>query len=110
MTTEEELLRSFEVNVLQALLVRDLADPLSRSAGAIVNVGTVHSVATSANVFPYSFSKSALLGFTRSVAIEMAAEQVPAMPFCSGRSTLRCCATDLQDANTRTGQMAIGAI
>ena len=77
MTTEEELLRSFEVNVLAgALLVRDLGDPLSRSAGAIVNVGTVHSVATSANVFPYSFSKSALLGFTRSVAIEMAAEQV----------------------------------
>ncbi len=77
MTTEQELLRSFEVNVLAgALLARDLVDPLSRSAGAIVNVGTVHSVATSANVFPYSFSKSALLGFTRSVAIEMAAEQV----------------------------------
>ncbi len=75
--TETELSRSFEVNLFASvLLTQELAGALADTRGAIVNVGTVHSVATSANVFPYSISKAALSGFTRSVAIEMAAEQV----------------------------------
>lgn len=75
--TETELSRSFEVNLFACvLLTQELAGALASRQGAIVNVGTVHSVATSANVFPYSISKAALSGFTRSVAIEMAAEQV----------------------------------
>ena len=75
--TETELSRSFEVNLFASVsLTQELAGALASRQGAIVNVGTVHSVATSANVFPYSISKAALSGFTRSVAIEMAAEQV----------------------------------
>ena len=75
--TETELFQSFETNLFASvLLTQELAGALASRQGAIVNVGTVHSVATSANVFPYSISKAALSGFTRSVAIEMAAEQV----------------------------------
>lgn len=75
--TETELFRSFRVNLFASVLVtQELVGALSVTQGAIVNVGTVHSVATSANVFPYSISKAALSGFTRSVAIEMASEQV----------------------------------
>lgn len=75
--TETELFQSFETNLFASvLLTQEIAGALVDRRGAIVNVGTVHSVATSANVFPYSISKAALSGFTRSVAIEMAAEQV----------------------------------
>ena len=75
--TETELFQSFETNLFASvLLTQEIAGARVDRRGAIVNVGTVHSVATSANVFPYSISKAALSGFTRSVAIEMAAEQV----------------------------------
>ena len=76
-TTETDLTRSFEVNLFASvLLAQEFAGALANGSGAIVNVGTVHSVATSANVFPYAISKAALAGFTRSVAIEMASDRV----------------------------------
>ena len=75
--TETELFQSFEANLFASVfLTQELAGALADRRGAIVNIGTVHSVATSVNVFPYSISKAALSGFTRSAAIEMASEQV----------------------------------
>ena len=48
------------------------ADRLSASGGAIVNVASVHGLATSANVSPYAASKGGLLAFTRAAAVELA--------------------------------------
>lgn len=45
---------------------------LSETGGAIVNVASVHGLATSANVAPYAASKGGLLAFTRAAAIELA--------------------------------------
>jgi NAD(P)-dependent dehydrogenase (short-subunit alcohol dehydrogenase family) len=53
-------------------LVRALREPLARRRGAIVNVVSVHAMATSANVAAYAVSKAALAGLTRSAAIELA--------------------------------------
>jgi NAD(P)-dependent dehydrogenase (short-subunit alcohol dehydrogenase family) len=38
--------------------------------GAVVNIASVHAVATTANVAPYAAAKAALLSLTRSTAIE----------------------------------------
>ena len=44
--------------------------------GAIVNVSSVHAVATSANIAAYAASKGGLLAFTRAIAIEFAPDNI----------------------------------
>ncbi len=55
-----------------------LAHPLlkNRGGGAIVNVSSVHAIATSPNVGSYAASKGGLLALTRSMAIEFARENI----------------------------------
>jgi len=61
------------VNVRAAFLAAQAAHPLLKAAGgAIVNVSSVHAVATSANIAAYATSKGALLALTRALAIEFA--------------------------------------
>ena len=44
--------------------------------GAIVNVSSVHAVATSANISAYAASKGGLLALTRAMAIEFAPDNI----------------------------------
>lgn len=53
-------------------LIRDLRAALARRRGAIVNVASVHAIATSPNVAAYAVSKAALAGLTRTAALELA--------------------------------------
>jgi len=55
-----------------------LAHPLLTKAGggAIVNVSSVHAVATSANIAAYAASKGGLLALTRAIAIEFAPDNI----------------------------------
>lgn len=46
------------------------AKRLSATKGAVVNVASVHGLATSVNVSPYAASKGGLLAFTRAAAVE----------------------------------------
>jgi NAD(P)-dependent dehydrogenase (short-subunit alcohol dehydrogenase family) len=48
--------------------------PLRASHGAIVNVSSVHAVATSGGLAAYATSKGALAAFTRAAALELAPE------------------------------------
>ena len=51
--------------------------PLLRvHGGAIVNVGSVHAIATSTNIAAYAASKGGLLALTRALAIELAPDQI----------------------------------
>jgi len=51
--------------------------PLMRThGGAIVNVSSVHAIATSANISVYAASKGALLSLTRALAIEFAPNRI----------------------------------
>jgi len=63
----------FRVNLDAAFrLIRQSAPLLAQTSGAIVNIGSVHSLATSSNVAAYAISKGALATLTRTVALELA--------------------------------------
>jgi len=60
-------------NTRSAFVVSRVAYPfLERTRGAIVNVASIHSVATSRGLAAYASSKGALVAFTRSAALEFA--------------------------------------
>jgi glucose 1-dehydrogenase len=65
-------------NLRSVFLGIKLAHPLLKAAGggAIVNVSSVHAIATSANIAAYAASKGGLLALTRAVAIEFAGDNI----------------------------------
>jgi NAD(P)-dependent dehydrogenase (short-subunit alcohol dehydrogenase family) len=65
-------------NLRAVFLAVKLAFPLFKVAGsgAIINVSSVHAVATSANIASYAASKGGLLALTRAMAIEFAPDGI----------------------------------
>ena len=65
-------------NLRSVFLGAKLAHPLLKAAGggAIVNVSSVHAIATSANISAYAASKGGLLALTRAMAIEFAPDNI----------------------------------
>jgi NAD(P)-dependent dehydrogenase (short-subunit alcohol dehydrogenase family) len=76
--TEAEWDDVFAVDVKGAWLASKhaLAEMIERRSGAIVNVASLHARLTSAGMFPYAAAKSAVVGLTRSLALEAAAYNV----------------------------------
>lgn len=67
----DQWLAVLRVNLLgAACFTRQAFHHMGPAGGAIVNVASVHALATSANTAPYAASKAALLSLTRSTAIE----------------------------------------
>ena len=65
------------VNLRAPFLCVQQAYPLLKKAqGAVVNVSSIHAVATSADIAAYAASKGALLALTRAMAIEFADDNV----------------------------------
>jgi len=78
-TTPEEWDAVMTCNVRSVYLSVKQAFPLLRkSGGAIVNVSSVHAVATSVGIAAYAASKGALLALTRAMALEFGPENVRA--------------------------------
>jgi NAD(P)-dependent dehydrogenase (short-subunit alcohol dehydrogenase family) len=77
-TSVEEWDQVIASNLRSVFLGAKLAHPLLKAggAGAIVNVSSVHAVATSANISAYAASKGGLLALTRAMAIEFAADNI----------------------------------
>lgn len=76
-TTLEEWDQLMDVNLRAVFYSVQQAYPLLKAAeGAIVNVSSVHAVATSADIASYAASKGALLALTRAMAIEFADDKV----------------------------------
>lgn len=72
-TTDEQWDATMAVNVRAAFrMIRAFHDQLAVCRGAVVNVGSVHSIATSPNVAAYAVSKGSLAALTRSAALELA--------------------------------------
>lgn len=70
-------LRSFDAVIASNLrapfhLTAQLQDALSAASGSVVNVSSVHALATSVNVAAYAASKGGLASLTRAVALELA--------------------------------------
>jgi NAD(P)-dependent dehydrogenase (short-subunit alcohol dehydrogenase family) len=64
-------------NLRSAYLTARYSYPLLRAArGAVVNVSSVHAVATSADIAAYAASKGGLLALTRAIAIEFATDGI----------------------------------
>jgi glucose 1-dehydrogenase len=77
-TSVEEWDAVMASNLRSVFLSARLAFPLfiAASGGAIVNVSSVHAVATSANIAAYAASKGGLLALTRAMAIEFAPNNI----------------------------------
>jgi glucose 1-dehydrogenase len=77
-TSVEEWDAVMASNLRSVFLSVKLAHPLFKAAGggAIVNVSSVHAVATSANIAAYAASKGGLLALTRAMAIEFAPDDI----------------------------------
>ncbi|RJR35905.1 MAG: SDR family oxidoreductase [Deltaproteobacteria bacterium] len=76
-TTPAEWDAVMATNLRSVYLAIRHAHPLMRArGGAIVNVSSVHAVATSANIAAYAASKGALLALTRALAIEFSPDKI----------------------------------
>lgn len=72
-TGDDEWGRIMDVNVRGALRASRAVFPLlQESAGAIVNIASVHAIATTRGAAAYAASKAALVSLTRSLALEWA--------------------------------------
>jgi NAD(P)-dependent dehydrogenase (short-subunit alcohol dehydrogenase family) len=85
-TSVEEWDAVMASNLRSVFLGVKLAHPLLKAAGggAIVNVSSVHAVATSANISAYAASKGGLLALTRAIAIEFAPDNIRANTILPG--------------------------
>ncbi len=77
-TTVEEWDAVMASNLRSVFLGTRLAHPLLMKAGggAIVNVSSVHAIATSKDIAAYAASKGGLLALTRAMAIEFASDNI----------------------------------
>jgi NAD(P)-dependent dehydrogenase (short-subunit alcohol dehydrogenase family) len=77
-TTVEEWDMVMASNLRSVFLGAKLAYPLLKDGGggAIVNVSSVHAIATSANIAAYAASKGGMLALTRAMAIEFAPDNI----------------------------------
>lgn len=77
-TSVEEWDKVMDANLRAVFMSAKLAHPLLKtgSGGAIVNVSSVHAVATSKNIASYAASKGGLLALTRAMAIEFAPDDI----------------------------------
>lgn len=85
-TSVEEWDSVMASNLRSVFLGTKLAHPLLKAsgAGAVVNVSSVHAVATSADIAAYAASKGGMLAFTRAIAIEFAPDNIRANAILPG--------------------------
>jgi NAD(P)-dependent dehydrogenase (short-subunit alcohol dehydrogenase family) len=92
-------------NVRSIFLMVRYGHPLLRKApGCIVNVSSVHSVATSSDVAAYAASKGAVLALTRALAIELAPDRIRVNAILPGAIDTPM----LRDSLTQRGQLVDG--
>lgn len=76
-TSEKEWDLVMDNNLKSVFLgVKSAYGLLKKSKGAVVNVSSVHAVATSKNIAAYAASKGALLALTRAMALEFGEDEV----------------------------------
>lgn len=103
-TTAEEWDRVHAVNLRAPFLVTKAFYPaLKKSAGAVVNVSSVHALATSADIGAYASTKGGLLALTRAMAIEFGAEGVRVNAILPGATD-----TSMLDAGLSRGHVKGG--
>ena len=84
-TTEEEWDEVMNINLKSAFLCAKHAIPYMQKTGSgvVVNVSSVQAMMSQNNVCPYTTSKTAMLGLTRSIAVDYAPE-IRSVAICPG--------------------------
>jgi len=76
-TTDKDLEQVMATNLAAPFVATRVAYPLLRaSRGSVVNVSSVHAVATSPGLAAYAASKGGLAALTRATALELAADGI----------------------------------
>jgi NAD(P)-dependent dehydrogenase (short-subunit alcohol dehydrogenase family) len=85
-TTEEIWDRTLNINLKGQWLMAKATVPemMKRGRGAIVNVSSVQGLASQKNVLAYSTSKHAMIGLTRTMAVDLASRGVRVNCVCPG--------------------------
>ena len=91
-TREEAWDRLMQTNVRGAFLMAKACIPhmLDRGGGALVIVGSVQSMTAVANSVAYVTAKHALLGLTRSIALDFASRGIRGNCVCPGAVDTPC--------------------
>jgi NAD(P)-dependent dehydrogenase (short-subunit alcohol dehydrogenase family) len=82
--TRDDWLEILGVDLLGAVFFTKQAFRHMTDGGSIVNISSVHALATTADVAPYAAAKAALLSLTRSAAIEGRARNIRANAIVPG--------------------------
>ena len=85
-TTNQEFQNIFDINVKSAFILSKwvLNSMISRKQGKIINVSSVGGVSGASMEVAYSSSKSALIGFTKALAKEVAPSNITVNCVCPG--------------------------
>ncbi|MBD3272637.1 MAG: SDR family oxidoreductase, partial [Elusimicrobia bacterium] len=75
-TTVDDWNMVHTVNVVSPLVLAQSLYSLLKKHGVIVNIASVHAIATSPHIGAYASSKGALVALTRSMAIEFASDNI----------------------------------
>jgi NAD(P)-dependent dehydrogenase (short-subunit alcohol dehydrogenase family) len=105
---DDEWEHTFNVNVRGPWLMARAALPHLRAAGggSIINIASVLSLQGARNRVAYAASKSALLGMTRSMALDQAAENIRVNCICPGIVETEMIASFNADENARRQRLA----
>jgi NAD(P)-dependent dehydrogenase (short-subunit alcohol dehydrogenase family) len=87
-------------------MARAFHGALKKAKGAIVNISSVHALATSAQIGAYASTKGGLLALTRSMAIEFAADGIRANTVLPGATDTPMLASGLDRGNSKLSKMA----
>jgi glucose 1-dehydrogenase len=83
------------------------AERLSATGGSVVNVSSVHAVATSPNVAPYAASKAGLEGLTRAAALELAPRSIRVNAVVPGAVETRALRRGLERMEAGDGERSL---
>ncbi|MBS7788695.1 SDR family oxidoreductase [Roseococcus sp. SDR] len=104
-TSDADFRAAFETNVMSAVALSRAVLPgmLAAAQGRIINIASTAALKGYAYVAPYVAAKHALLGFTRALALEVAAKGVTVNAICPGFTETPLLAESLAVIQAKTG-------